>query len=151
MAIEKWNQQGGIHGKKIELIALDDQLVPDKAANNMQQLLDDKSIVAIIGPAGSGPALATVPLTEVYGIIQINPVAQTTDVTYPNGVNNPPRKTVFSFALQNDVETDVLATFAGEQWKKDRPHSRKYGIRQIRDGIGRENIEGEIQHRSGRT
>ncbi|MGG1596778.1 ABC transporter substrate-binding protein [Paenibacillus naphthalenovorans] len=118
LAIEKWNREGGIHGKKIELIALDDQLVPDKAANNMQQLLDDKSIVAIIGPAGSGPALATVPLTEVYGIIQINPVAQTTDVTYPNGVNNPPRKTVFSFALQNDVETEVLATFAGEQWKK---------------------------------
>ncbi len=59
--------------KKIELIALDDQLVPDKAANNMQQLLDDKSIVAIIGPAGSGPALATVPLTEVTESFKLTP------------------------------------------------------------------------------
>ncbi|WP_206514615.1 ABC transporter substrate-binding protein [Brevibacillus marinus] len=118
LAIKKWNEQGGINGKQIELKILDDQLVPDKAAINMQQLLDDPEIVAIIGPAGSGPALATVPITEARGMIHINPVAQTPDVTYPHGTAQAPRKNVFSFALQNDVESDVLGTFVGQKWKK---------------------------------
>lgn len=118
LAIEQWNENGGINGKKIELKILDDQLVPDKAAINMQKLLDDKEIVAIIGPAGSGPALATVPMTEAKGMVQINPVAQTPEVTYPNGPDKEPRKNVFSFALQNDVEAKVLGDFVGEKWDK---------------------------------
>jgi branched-chain amino acid transport system substrate-binding protein len=119
LAIEKWNANGGINGRKIELaMLLDDQLVPDKAAVNMQQILENEEIVAVIGPAGSGPTLATVPMTEAKGMVHINPVAQTPSVTYPNGTDKPPRKNVFSFALQNDVETEVLATFAGEHWKK---------------------------------
>jgi branched-chain amino acid transport system substrate-binding protein len=109
---------GGINGKKIELEVLDDQLVPDKAAINVQKLLDDQDIVAIIGPAGSGPALATVPITEANGKVHINPVAQTPSITYPKGTDQAPRKNVFSFALQNDVEAEVLGTLAGEKWKK---------------------------------
>lgn len=118
LAIEKWNKNGGINGRKIELVALDDQLVPDKAAVNMQQLVEDDEIVAIIGPAGSGPALATVPITEAAGKVHMNVIPQTIEVTYPNGVDKPPRKNVFSFALQNDVEANVLGEFVGKQWKK---------------------------------
>ncbi|KIL45403.1 ABC transporter substrate-binding protein [Jeotgalibacillus soli] len=118
LAIQKWNDDGGINGKTIEVEILDDQLVPDTAAINLQQLLDDEEIVAIIGPAGSGPAMATVPITEANGMIHINPVAQTPEITYPNGTDHGPRKNVFSFALQNDVESEVLGSFAGEKWNK---------------------------------
>jgi branched-chain amino acid transport system substrate-binding protein len=118
LAIEQWNKDGGINGKKIEIEILDDQLVPDKAATNVQQLIADPEVVAIIGPAGSGPGLATVPITEAKGMVHMNIVPQTVSVTYPNGTNQPPRKNVFSFALQNDVEANVLGKFAGENWKK---------------------------------
>ncbi|MFE4523753.1 ABC transporter substrate-binding protein [Cytobacillus firmus] len=118
LAIEKWNENGGINGKEIEVKILDDQLVPDKAATNIQQLLTDSEIVAIIGPAGSGPGLATVPITEAKGMVHMNIVPQTVEVTYPNGTDNAPRKNVFSFALQNDVEANVLGEFAGENWEK---------------------------------
>jgi branched-chain amino acid transport system substrate-binding protein len=118
LAIEEWNKNGGINGKKIEIEILDDQLVPDKAATNVQQLIADPEVVAIIGPAGSGPGLATVPITEAKGIVHMNIVPQTVAVTYPNGTDQPPRKNVFSFALQNDVEANVLGKFAGEHWKK---------------------------------
>ena len=80
LAIEKWNKDGGINGRKIELKALDDQLVPDKAAINMQELVGDEDIVAVIGPAGSGPALATVPITEAEGMVHINAIPQTVEV-----------------------------------------------------------------------
>jgi branched-chain amino acid transport system substrate-binding protein len=118
LAIEQWNKNGGINGKKIEIEILDDQLVPDKAATNVQQLIADPEVVALIGPAGSGPGLATVPISEAKGMVHMNIVPQTVSVTYPNGTDQPPRKNVFSFALQNDVEANVLGKFAGENWKK---------------------------------
>ncbi|KLT16014.1 amino acid-binding protein [Neobacillus vireti] len=118
LAIDEWNKNGGINGKKIEIEILDDQLVPDKAATNVQQLIADPEVVALIGPAGSGPGLATVPITEAKGIVHMNIVPQTIAVTYPNGTDQPPRKNVFSFALQNDVEAHVLGKFTGENWKK---------------------------------
>jgi branched-chain amino acid transport system substrate-binding protein len=117
LAIEKWNAKGGINGKKIELaMLLDDQLVPDRAVQNMRRLLDNKELVAIIGPAGSGPTLAVIEMAAADGRPYMNPVAQTPAVTYPDG--GKPRPNVFSFALQNDVESKLLAQYAAKRFKK---------------------------------
>lgn len=117
LAIEKWNAKGGINGKKIELaMLLDDQLVPDRAVQNMRRLLDNKELVAIIGPAGSGPTLAVIEMAAADGRPYMNPVAQTPTVTYPDG--GKPRPNVFSFALQNDVESMVLGRYVAKQFKK---------------------------------
>ncbi|UKJ76916.1 ABC transporter substrate-binding protein (plasmid) [Azospirillum brasilense] len=117
LAIEKWNAKGGINGKKVELaMLLDDQLVPDRAVQNMRRLLDNKELVAIIGPAGSGPTLAVIEMAAADGRPYMNPVAQTPTVTYPDG--GKPRPNVFSFALQNDVESTVLGRYVAKQFKK---------------------------------
>ncbi|AWJ82217.1 amino acid-binding protein (plasmid) [Azospirillum sp. TSH58] len=117
LAIEKWNAKGGINGKKVELaMLLDDQLVPDRAVQNMRRLLDNKELVAIIGPAGSGPTLAVIEMAAADGRPYMNPVAQTPTVTYPDG--GKPRPNVFSFALQNDVESTVLGRYVARQFKK---------------------------------
>ena len=104
--------------RKSKLEHLDDQLDPDKSVTNMQKLLADPDIIAIIGPAGSDVALATGPITEAKGMVHMNPGAQTMQITYPNGANEPPRKNVFTFALQNDTEGKALANLLGNHWKK---------------------------------
>jgi len=110
LAIEKWNAKGGINGKKIELaMLLDDQLVPDRAVQNMRRLLDNKDLVAIIGPAGTGPTLAVIEMAAVDGRPYMNPIAQTPSITYPGG--GKPRPNVFSFGLQNDVEMKMQAQY----------------------------------------
>ena len=117
LAIERWNARGGIDGRKIELaMLLDDQLVPDRAVQNMRRLLDNKELAGIIGPAGSGPTLAVIEMAAADGRPYINQVAQTPAVTYPDG--GKPRPNVFSFALQNDVESKVLAAYAAKRFKK---------------------------------
>tara|TARA_R110001583_G_scaffold24480_4_gene89284 strand:- start:1931 stop:3160 length:1230 start_codon:yes stop_codon:yes gene_type:complete len=109
LAIEEWNEKGGINGKKIELaMLLDDQLNPDRAVQNMRQILDNEEIVGIIGPAGSGPTLAVISMAEADGRPYMNPIAQTPAVTYPDGVDKAPRQNVFSFALQNNVEAKAM-------------------------------------------
>ena len=44
LAIELFNKNGGLNGRKAELAeALDDQLVPDRAVQNMRRILDKLS------------------------------------------------------------------------------------------------------------
>lgn len=118
LAIEKWNAKGGIGGQKLELaMLLDDQLVPDRAVQNMRKLLDNKELVAIIGPAGTGPSLAVIDMVTVDGRPFMNPIAQTPKVVYTEA--GKPRPNVFSFALQNDVEMKKQAQYvASKEYSK---------------------------------
>ncbi len=118
LAIDEWNKKGGITGKKIELAeAMDDQLVPDKAVQNMRRILDNKEIVAIIAPAGSGPSLATMDMLEADGRPTCNPLAQSPSVIYPKGKEQPPRKNVVSMAITNEAEATRLGQILGKQYK----------------------------------
>ena len=119
LAVEKWNKAGGINGKKIEIaLLLDDQLVPDRAVQNMRKILDNKEIVGIIGPAGSGPTLAVINMAAADGRPYMNPIAQTPTITYPNGTDKAPRPNIFSFALQNNVEAIILGKYVAKRFKK---------------------------------
>jgi branched-chain amino acid transport system substrate-binding protein len=118
LAIEQWNAKGGINGRKIEISTLlDDQLVPDRAAQNMRRLLDDKSLVAFFGPAGSGPVMAVIDMVAADGRVFINPLAQNPAATYPNGMDKPPRPNVFQFGIPSNVEAEFLGKFMAKQYK----------------------------------
>ena len=111
LAIEAANAAGGVLGRPVELgVLLDDQLVPDRAVQNMRRILDDASIVAIYGPSGSGPTLAIIDMMQADGRPFVNTQAQTPAIVYPNGLDKPPRPNVFSVATQNDVEMTILGT-----------------------------------------
>ena len=72
VAVDEWNAKGGVLGKKIETISLDDEGKPDKAVNVAQTLVDD-GVVAVIGHLNSG---CTIPASRVYSdgkVIQITP------------------------------------------------------------------------------
>ena len=119
IAVAQWNAAGGIMGKKIELAeVLDDQLVPDRALQNMRRILDNKDIVALMAPSGSGPALAIVDMVEADGRPICNPQAQTPSVVYPNGLDKPPRKNVFSVSIGNTVEAMKLGTALAASYTK---------------------------------
>ncbi len=109
LAIEAVNAAGGVLGRQVELgMLLDDQLVPDRAVQNMRRILDDSSIAALYGPSGSGPTLALIDMVQADGRPFVNTQAQTPSIVYPNGTDKPPRPNVFSVATQNDVEMAVL-------------------------------------------
>lgn len=59
---EAINAEGGIHGRRIELVALDDGYEPARAAQNMRQLIDEHGVFAILGNAGTPTAAVTVPI-----------------------------------------------------------------------------------------
>jgi branched-chain amino acid transport system substrate-binding protein len=117
IATEEWNSKGGVNGRKVELVdPLDDQLVPDRAVQNMRRILDNKDIHAIVGPSGSGPSLAVVDMVVSDGRPLCNPQAQTPALVYPNGRDKPPRKNVFSVSVSNAVEAEKFAAVLGGKY-----------------------------------
>lgn len=69
------NDQGGIHGRKIRLVALDDSYLPARAVANVRELIDRTGVFAIVGLLGSANAFAVRDYIVENNVIWINPLA----------------------------------------------------------------------------
>ena len=72
IAIDEWNAKGGVLGKQIETISLDDEGNPQKANTVAHNLVDD-GVVAVLGHLNSN---CTIPASIVYNegkVLQITP------------------------------------------------------------------------------
>jgi ABC-type branched-subunit amino acid transport system substrate-binding protein len=67
LAFDAVNEQGGIGGRKIKLVALDDELKPEKAVENYTKLLNDHRVFAFFGCVGSGTTAAAAKLLQQSG------------------------------------------------------------------------------------
>ena len=66
-AFAEINRQGGIHGRQLELISLDDGYEPEAALVNTRQLLQDENVFALIGPVGTPTSRAVEPVATQAG------------------------------------------------------------------------------------
>ena len=69
------NAQGGVHGRKIKLVSLDDELKPEKALANYKKLLDEEKVLATFLGVGTGTTAAVLPLLEEKRVPLIAPLA----------------------------------------------------------------------------
>jgi branched-chain amino acid transport system substrate-binding protein len=81
LAIEDINKAGGLLGRKVVGVIRDDTGAPPKSIQNMTELIDSEKVVAVLGPANSGNALAWLHLPQQKKIPVIVPVATATDIT----------------------------------------------------------------------
>jgi ABC-type branched-subunit amino acid transport system substrate-binding protein len=58
------NASGGVNGRKINLIALDDGYKPLLAAANMRTLIHEEKVLAVLGNTGTPTAVVTVPIAN---------------------------------------------------------------------------------------
>lgn len=100
MMVAKYNADGGVLGKKIEVIAYDDKGTGEEAATVAQKIASDKSIVGVIGHFSSGACMAATPTYQENSIINISPSASHPDYTKGG-----------SFIFRNNT---VITTEAGE-------------------------------------
>ena len=69
------NDQGGIHGRKVRLVALDDSYLPARAVANVRDLVERVGVFAIVGLLGSTNAFAVREYIVDNQVIWINPLA----------------------------------------------------------------------------
>jgi branched-chain amino acid transport system substrate-binding protein len=81
VALEEINKSGGILGKQVKLVYLDDKSSAQEAAKDVDQLVSQYHAQLILGPYSSGSALAVVQKATTYKIPDIVPTATAANVT----------------------------------------------------------------------
>lgn len=67
-AFSEINANGGIKGRPLKLIALDDGYEPKVTVPNMKKLISEHQSLAVIGNVGTPTAVSALPLVEEFGI-----------------------------------------------------------------------------------
>lgn len=80
LALELRNAAGGINGRKIELVARDDQQNPEKARAAVQELIEQK-VAAILGPMTSAMAMQVVPFGNQHHVVVLGGTVTTNQLT----------------------------------------------------------------------
>ncbi|MEH7344427.1 ABC transporter substrate-binding protein [Bacillus sp. JJ1532] len=81
LAVKDFNDAGGFEGKKANVVLYDDEAKPEKSVEIVQKLISQDKIVALVGPANSGNAMAHIQFTQEAKIPEVVPVATGTKIT----------------------------------------------------------------------
>jgi len=68
LALDDANARGGVAGRSVRLLSLDDELKPDKAVANYRQLIQERKVFAMFGGVGSGTIAAATPVLRETGV-----------------------------------------------------------------------------------
>jgi branched-chain amino acid transport system substrate-binding protein len=122
IAIDEINSKGGVLGKKLELVAADTRADPTETVNAVRRLVDAEKVVAVLGVAQSGVAMAATPVVTAGKVPMISTTASNPYVTQ-NKNSGETYKYVFRVCFIDTYQGTVAAEFA-----YDRLKIRKVGL-----------------------
>ena len=73
-AFEEANRKGGVHGRELGLLSLDDAYEPARAAANTKSLAEEHDVFALIGSVGTPTSVVSVPVAAEAGLPFIAPL-----------------------------------------------------------------------------
>lgn len=114
LAVDERNANGGVLGRKIELVVFDDAADPKEAVSVAHKIASDPTIVGVVGHMNSGTTKPAAPVYNTAGIPVVMPVPTNPEITrqgFQNLFRLPP--------TDLDQGTDV-ARFALEKLGKKR-------------------------------
>jgi branched-chain amino acid transport system substrate-binding protein len=110
LAMKQINAAGGVKGKKLEEVLVDDQGRPDEAATAVTKLITQNGVSAIVGEVASSRSLAMAPIAQRYKIPMITPTSTNPDVTKKGDY-------IFRACFIDSFQSKVMARFALDNLK----------------------------------
>ena len=110
LALDEINAAGGVKGKKIRLVTLDDQGKNEEAAAATTRLITQNEVIAIIGGVASGRSKAAAPIAQSKKIPFVSPASTNPDVTKIGDY-------IFRICFIDPFQGLVMAKFATENLK----------------------------------
>jgi branched-chain amino acid transport system substrate-binding protein len=104
--LKKINAAGGINGRKVTLVSLDDAFSPPKTVEQTRKLVESDSVLAIVGSVGTPTNLAVTKYLNSRAVPQILLLASTPKLDDPE---NLPWTT--TFMMPQPVETHIYAEY----------------------------------------
>jgi branched-chain amino acid transport system substrate-binding protein len=130
--LRKINASGGINGRQVTLVSLDDAFAPAKTVERTRKLVESDGVLAIVGSIGTPTNLAVAKYLNSRAVPQILLLASTPKLDDPE---NLPWTT--TFMMPQPVETSIYA----EYLLKTRPDAKIAVIHQ-NDDLGKGNLSG---------
>ena len=110
LATEEINAAGGIKGKKIKLVTMDDQGKAEDAASVVTRLIEQEKAIALLGEVASSRSLAAAPIAQAKKIPMITPSSTNPKVTEVGDF-------IFRTCFIDPFQGTVMARFATENLK----------------------------------
>ena len=108
LAIDEANAAGGVGGRPVKLVILDDQGTADEAGNAVSRLIDIEKASAIMGEVSSSLSLVGGRIAQRRGIPMVSPSSTNSQVTEIGNF-------VFRTCFIDPFQGEVMATFAKEK------------------------------------
>ena len=140
IAFEEVNAAGGINGRKIEWISLDDELSPPKGIAAYKRLIDQDQVFAIFGPAASAVGQALVPTLKASTTPTFASIFSTPAVT------EPPIPMLFRTGPMNDRQQGI----AMADYVVDHLGAKKIALISQSDEYGKRGAESVVSRLSER-
>jgi ABC-type branched-subunit amino acid transport system substrate-binding protein len=125
------NENGGVNGRKLKLIAYDDSYQPSKTVPAVKRLVEEDKVFALVGTVCTPCNAAVKPYLVEKGI----PV-----VAVSSGADqfvNPPLKNYFGYLMNYRVEAAIYVDYAVKKLG-----AKKVAIAYQNDDFGKEGLEG---------
>ena len=126
------NANGGVNGRKIELITLDDKYEPKKATINTNKLINDEKVFALFGEVGTPTSKVAVPIAKAAKVPFLMPF---TGAGFLRDTNANP--TIINFRGSYDAETEALVEYLTTE-----KGVKKIAIFYQNDGYGKAGLSG---------
>jgi len=110
MVIDEVNAAGGVKGKKLELISVDDSGKPEEAVTAVTKLITQDKVDVLLGEVASSRSLAAAPIAQRYQIPMISPSSTNPKVTEIGDY-------IFRVCFTDPFQGKVVAKFAHDDLK----------------------------------
>lgn len=110
-AFDEVNRKGGVHGRKVRLVSVDDGYEPSKSIAATRRLIEDEKVFALIGAVGTPTAVATQPLAAAAKMPFIGAF------TGAGFLRNPKLENVINIRASYDAETEAWVRHLTEDLK----------------------------------
>lgn len=110
LAVKEINSKGGVLGKQIELVKVDNKSDNTEAANAAMKLATVDKVVAILGAATSGNTKSAAPIATQNKVPLISASATADDVTVDS--NGKVREYMFRTSFSDSFQGVIMANFA---------------------------------------
>ncbi|HEY6257231.1 MAG TPA: ABC transporter substrate-binding protein [Xanthobacteraceae bacterium] len=130
-AFEAANRQGGVQGRKLKLVTVNDGYEPDKSIAATKKLIEDDKVFALIGPVGTPTSSATQPIATAANVPFIGAFTGATFLRDGKLAN------VVNIRASYDAETEAWAKHLVEDLK-----IKKIAIFYQDDSFGRAGLSG---------
>ena len=126
------NRQGGIRGRRLRLVSLDDRYEPRQTLVNARQLIEKERAIALFGIFGTANTKAIIPLVEQLGVPLVAPRSGARSLRIPL------RPMVFNLRASYQAEIDLIIN----QLVRDGRH--QVAVVRIDDAYGEDGLRSTV-------